>query len=150
MYVNVLETLLNANLAHLEGWKNAEMPPDVGPAPVLVASDFKATIPTASGALAPRQDWLDSLRVKLGHPASEAWSGLTKVIAQHNAHYNKSGRVYNGNGKREIDDTPEKKYYMYVCFMLVKAIPTGHLVRLGCIDWLQLLHLNWGRNAKRV
>ena len=99
MNTNVFDALLNENLVHLEGWKNAEMPPDVGPAPILVASDFKATIPTASGALAPRQDWLDSLCAKLGHPASEAWSSLMKLIAQHNAHYNKSGRAYSDKAR---------------------------------------------------
>ena len=40
----------------MEGWKNAEMPPDVGPAPILVASDFKATIPTAKLAIEVDQE----------------------------------------------------------------------------------------------
>ena len=57
MATNVFEQLLSDKLIHLEGWKKADTPPesDVGMAPVLVAADFKATFPTASGALAPRQ-----------------------------------------------------------------------------------------------
>ena len=73
-----LQLLLDDQLYFLKGWENAEFQQDQA-APELHMNSFKSCFPSASGHLALREDWLETIGNAIkGQTSKDAFDNLIK------------------------------------------------------------------------
>ena len=100
-----LQLLLEDKLYFLTGWEIAEFNQDQAAPAELQLSSFKSCFPTASGHLALREDWLETIGNTIkGQTSKDAFDQLIK---NHNGVWNPSGIAYSPLSRKRAAEAAE-------------------------------------------